>query len=115
MPPLDAAAFPGILDEILSYATRPTLLTIRQTSHALKARADRLLSAHVVLSLGYSADDAVGVSPFGLGPPRTWLPETVREHADAPASYDPPDPEGAEMIARAGIVDMTWSPDTVSS
>lgn len=111
--PLDAASFPTLIDEILLHTSRATLLTVRCTSKELKGRAERLLGHHVVLKLGRRADDAVGVTPFGIGPPLTWLPETVREHADAPASYIPPHPQGGDMVARARVVDMVWGPDTV--
>lgn len=111
--PIDAGSFPTIIDEILVHTSRATLRTVRLVSRELKARADRLLAEHVVLSLGRMADDAVGVAPFGLGPPVAWLPETLRAHADAPASYAPPDAGAGEMVARARVVDMTWGPDTV--
>lgn len=110
---MDASSFPTLVDQILSHMERRILLALRLVSRDIKARADRLLSSHVVLELGHSADDAVLAGPLGL-PPATWLPRTVREHADAPASFGAPEPGTSEMVQRAKVVDMVWGPDTVS-
>jgi hypothetical protein len=111
---MDASAFPTIVDEILSHVERRTLLPLRLVSRDFKARADRLLASHIRLELGHSADDAVRAGPLGL-PAKTWLPRTVRAHADAPASFGAPDPGTRQMVHRARVVDMVWGPDTVGS
>ncbi|CAK9783858.1 hypothetical protein CC85DRAFT_288890 [Cutaneotrichosporon oleaginosum] len=108
---MDASSFPTLVDEILLHLSRNTLRTLRLVSHDLKERADRLLSDHVRLHLGNSPDDPVLAGPLGLQP-KTWLPRTIRAHADAPASFGAPESGAAEMVKRAQVVDIVWGPDT---
>ncbi|WOO79031.1 uncharacterized protein LOC62_02G002568 [Vanrija pseudolonga] len=62
---LDDTAFPHILDQVLTYASLPTLYTLRLVSRSVQTRVDTLLYTHVRLSLSAQDEDADG-EPYGV-------------------------------------------------
>ncbi|KAL1405987.1 hypothetical protein Q8F55_007670 [Vanrija albida] len=48
-PVLDTTAYPHLLDEIITYAPYEALLSLRQTSRAVRKRVDRSLYRHIML------------------------------------------------------------------
>lgn len=63
-PCLDAALFPHIFEQIIAFASPPALASLRATSRAVQAIAERVLYRHVVVATAYpGVSDVVFLSP----------------------------------------------------
>ncbi|GMK59787.1 hypothetical protein CspeluHIS016_0900040 [Cutaneotrichosporon spelunceum] len=73
---LDSSAYPHILETVLIYASREALISLRGVSHALRDRADALLSDHILFT-SYSPTDVFGKQGRipGLWPASVWATE----------------------------------------
>jgi hypothetical protein len=87
--PLDASAFPHLLDLILSYASPEALLPVRATSRDFHARADKRLFEHITIM---RTRHIAAVTPVGASLRFEW------REAYAPSLFDARDPPAHERL-----------------
>lgn len=101
---LDSSAYPHILDAVVAYAPKASLLALRAVSHALRDRADAILCHHILFT-SYAPNEIfsrAGPIP-GLWPACDWKEEgevRVLSHArvaDIVGPFGAPDARAAQL------------------